>query len=294
MIQERLFGTGVALVTPFLSNGEVDFKALNQVTEHIIANGVDYLVVMGTTAESATLSKQEKEDVLRAIIQINHGRIPIVYGIGGNYTELVVQTIKSQDFSGIDAVLTVTPYYNKPNQSGLYRHFETVAQASPVPIILYNVPGRTGVNLQADTALRLAYEIPNIVATKEASGNLDQIMTILRDKPDSFMVISGDDALTFPMIALGASGVISVVANAVPDKMATMVRLALQGNYDVSRKIHFDLLELVSMIFREGSPAGVKAALGHLGLCDSHVRLPLTPVSRSLQNQIATMVDRLA
>ncbi|MFA5815220.1 MAG: 4-hydroxy-tetrahydrodipicolinate synthase [Bacteroidales bacterium] len=279
-------GAGVALVTPFDYNGNVDYPALKRVTEFTISKGIDFLVALGTTAETPTLDKDEKLEIVRVILETNNGRKPVVLGIGGNDTRAVVKQIGEQSFKGIDYLLNVAPYYNKPNQSGLYKHFEAIADCSPVPVILYNVPGRTGSNISADTTLRLARDKKNIIATKEASGNFDQIMAILRDRPKGFAVLSGDDALTLPTLSLGAEGVISVVANACPDRMSQMISAMEERNIGEAQKLHYEMLELIQLIFAEGSPAGIKAALHHMGICDENVRLPLTPVSEALSIRI--------
>ncbi len=288
-----LRGAGVALVTPFLNDGNIDFPALKRVTEFTISKGIDFLVVLGTTAETPTLEKEEKQEVIRTILEVSSGRLPIVLGIGGNDTRAVVKQIGEQSFQGIDYLLNVAPYYNKPNQNGLYKHFEAVADASPVPVIIYNVPGRTGSNISADTTLRLANDHKNIIATKEASGNLDQIMAILRDRPKGFAVFSGDDALTLPIIALGAEGVISVIANACPGQMTKMVSLIADANMVEARKLHYAMLELVQLIFAEGSPAGIKAALKNMGLCGDTLRLPLVPVSSGLEQKIIESLKKI-
>jgi len=293
MSDTRFQGAGVALVTPFNAQGEVDYQALKKVAAHTIDNKIDFLVVLGTTAETPTLSREEKDQVVLTILGVNAGRKPVVLGIGGNDTAAVIRQMREQSFDGIDAILTVAPYYNKPNQTGLLRHFEAIATVSPLPVIIYNVPGRTGSNISADTTLRLANDVPNIIATKEASGNLEQIMTILRDKPEGFMVLSGDDSLTLPMMSLGAEGVISVAANAVPEKMHEMCRLAMEGNFEAARRIHNQLLELMGLIFAEGSPAGIKAALNATGICGESVRLPLVPVSSVLKDRIALSLKKL-
>jgi 4-hydroxy-tetrahydrodipicolinate synthase len=286
MLTTPIRGAGVALVTPFAIDGRVDFQSLRNITEHTISKSIDFLVVLGTTAETATLEKNEKQEIIKTILEVNKGRKPIVLGIGGNDTRAVVRQIGDQSFSGIDYLLNVAPYYNKPNQTGLYRHFEAIADCSPVPVIIYNVPGRTGSNISADTTLKLASDQPNIIATKEASGNFDQIMAILRDRPKGFAVFSGDDALTLPILALGAEGVISVVANACPDRMSQMVKFMFEFRITEAQKLHYEMLELVQLIFSEGSPAGIKSALKHMGLCDDGVRLPLTPVSEDLSLRI--------
>lgn len=293
MLNSPIRGAGVALVTPFDQNGNIDFPALVRVTEHTISKGIDFLVVLGTTAETPTLDSGEKQEIIKVILDTNQGRKPVVLGIGGNDTRAVVRLISEQSFEGIDFLLNVAPYYNKPNQTGLYRHFEAIAACSPVPVILYNVPGRTGSNISADTTLRLAGAYKNIVATKEASGNFDQIMVILRDRPKGFAVLSGDDALTLPTLALGAEGVISVVANACPDRMSQMVKLMDERNISGAQKLHYEMLELIHLIFAEGSPAGVKSALKHMGICGDEVRLPLTPVSDALSTRIRDYVSTL-
>ncbi len=293
MSDTRFQGAGVALVTPFTTDGDVDYNALKRVTSNTLDKGIDFLVVLGTTAETPTLSQDEKNKVVDTIINVNAGRKPIVLGVGGNDTASVINHIKNQPFSGIDAILSVAPYYNKPNQTGLLRHFEAIAAMSPLPVIIYNVPGRTGSNISAETTLRLANEVPNIIATKEASGNLDQIMAIIREKPEGFMVLSGDDSLTLPMISLGAEGVISVISNICPGEMSRLCRLALEGNFEAARRIHYEILELTGLVFAEGSPAGVKAALTIAGLCGESVRLPLVSVSEPLKEKIRLSLSKL-
>lgn len=286
MLNTPIRGAGVALVTPFTNNGSVDYPALKRVTEYTISKGIDFLVALGTTAETPTLDVDEKLEIVRVILETNNGRKPVVLGIGGNDTRAVAKQIGEQSFKGIDYLLNVAPYYNKPNQTGLYKHFEAIADCSPVPVILYNVPGRTGSNISADTTLRLAHDKKNIIATKEASGNFDQIMAILRDRPKGFAVLSGDDALTLPILSLGAEGVISVVANACPDRMSLMISAMDERNLGKAQKLHYEMLELIQMIFAEGSPAGIKAALHHIGICDENLRLPLTPVTEALSFRI--------
>ncbi len=284
-----LQGTGVALVTPFDEQNSIDFEALTRVVNHVIHGGIDYLVVMGTTGESVVLSQLEKQQVINHILSVNKERVPVVLGIGGNYTGVVTRLIEEQDFTGIDALLSVSPYYNKPSQDGIYAHFEAVAQAAPVPIIIYNVPGRTGSMISAGTTLRLA-ELNNIAATKEASGDMASIMEIMKNKPDSFKLISGDDALTLPMIALGADGVISVIANAMPNEMSTLVKHALKQDMDVAREIHYQLLPMIDLIFKEGSPTGIKAALHRQDLIKNYLRLPLITASEKLYSEISRYV----
>lgn len=277
-------GSGVALVTPFKSDKSVDFDALRNLVQLQIQGGTNFLVVMGTTAESPTLTKDEKEQILQVVIDENAGRLPVVYGVGGNNTMEVAKAIASVP-KGVDGILSVSPYYNKPTQEGIYQHFKFLAEASNLPIILYNVPGRTGSNMLADTTLRLA-ELPNIVAVKEASGNFEQIMDIINRKPEGFNVLSGDDAITMPLIACGADGVISVVANALPEKFSTMVNASLHGDFDLGRPIHNELLNITKMFFEEGNPGGVKVALENREIMKQNLRLPLVPVSSNLANRI--------
>ena len=280
-------GTGVALITPFKKDGSVDVEALLGIVEHVITNGVDYLVALGTTSEAPVLTDSEKSLVLQTILKANNGRTPVVLGVGGNNTAAIVQQIEQTDFAGIAGILSVTPYYNKPNQKGLLEHYSAVAAASPVPIILYNVPGRTGINMKAATTLELASRFRNIVAIKEASGDIHQIMQIIAQKPDNFHVISGDDALTLPLIAAGASGVISVMANALCEDFSGMVKAQLNNNQVLARQLHYKIFPFYDMIFAEGNPAGVKALLFLMRLCQNVVRLPLTPVSDDLFLQIS-------
>lgn len=284
---------GVALITPFKSDESVDFDALARLVEYQIKNGTDYLVVLGTTAETPTLTEQEKEDVTRFVIQCAAKRIPIVLGVGGNNTKAVVEKLKTTDFNGIDAILSVTPYYNKPSQEGIYQHYAAIAKASPLPIVLYNVPGRTGVNMLAETTLRLAKEFSNICAIKEASGNFSQIDDIIKNKPADFMVISGDDGITFPLITLGAVGVISVIGNAFPSEFSRMVRLGLQGDYKSARLIHHHFNELIQLLFVEGNPAGVKSMLAVMGFIDNTLRLPLVPNTIKTYEKIRVVLNEL-
>lgn len=286
-------GTGVALVTPFHNYGTVDFTALGKLTKHVVKGGVDFLVAMGTTSEAPVLSLDEKNAVLNHIIETAGGKVPVVLGLGGNNTQLIVDSLKSLDADGISAILSVAPYYNKPNQKGLYYHFKSIAAASPVPVILYNVPGRTSSNISVETTLRLAGEFKNIVGIKEASGDLGQVMEIIRDKPEGFSVFSGDDALTYPMMALGANGVISVIANVVPGKFSKMVRYSLEGKYEEARKIHYDLLELMEALFEDGNPGGVKAALDARDIISNNLRLPLVKVNKATYNKISALLDTL-
>ncbi len=284
-------GTGVALVTPFHSDKSIDFQSLEELVNHVIDGGVDYIVALGTTGENATLSREEKKQVIENVIKINNKRIPVVAGIGSNNTMEVIQTIQSTDFKGIDAILSVVPYYNKPTQKGLYEHFSAIAKACPVPVILYNVPGRTSSNLGAETVIQLASNHKNIVAVKEASGNFNQIMKIILDKPSHFHVISGDDAATLPMIQLGSSGVISVVANSHPKYFSNMVHHALKKEYDVANTLHFQLLDYFDALFEEGNPAGIKTALEIMELCNRDVRLPLVNASDTLSGKIKKILN---
>ncbi len=285
---------GVALITPFKEDESVDFDALQRLVEYQIKNGTDYLVVCGTTAETATLTEEEKEAITRYVVSVNAGRLPIVLGIGGNNTQAVVEKVMHENLQGVDAILSVTPYYNKPSQEGLYQHFRAIALASKLPIILYNVPGRTGVNMSAETTLRLANDFKNIVAVKEASGIFSQIDDIIKNKPESFVVISGDDGITFPLITLGAVGVISVIGNAFPYEFSRMVRLALNGQYEAAREIHHRFTELIALLFVDGNPAGVKSMLAVMGMIENKLRLPLVPTTITTFEKIRTVLNRLS
>jgi 4-hydroxy-tetrahydrodipicolinate synthase len=292
-MNNKFVGTGVAIVTPFKDNLEIDYEALEKQIEHLISNHINYLVVLGTTGESVTQTNEEKNDLVNFIKQkVNH-RIPIVLGMGGNYTSSIVNKIHNTDFTQIDAILSVAPYYNKPSQEGLYQHFKAIAQVSPVPVILYNVPGRTGSNIQAKTTLRLAHDFENIVAIKEASGNFPQAMEIIKNKPSDFIVVSGEDALTLPLMSIGASGVISVVGNVFPKEFSTMVQLALSNNFTKALDNHYKLIELIDYLFIEGNPAGVKAALAHMGIIKNNLRLPLVPVSTETNKKIAELIKKI-
>lgn len=288
----KFVGTGVALITPFASDLSVDYDAFERLINHCIEGGVEYLVVMGTTAENPTLSSDEKKEVLRMAKKFNNGRVRMVYGIGGNSTADVVATLQNTDLQGVDAILSVSPYYNKPTQEGIYQHFKTLSENSPLPIILYNVPGRTGSNMFADTTLRLAHDIDNIIGIKEASGDLEQVMKIINERPDGFLVISGDDNLTLPIIASGGDGVISVSGQAFPAVFSEMVRQALNGGFQKARSLHYQLFEVTKLLFTEGNPGGVKAALDILNLCPDHVRQPLWPISNELRQKIAGEIEK--
>jgi 4-hydroxy-tetrahydrodipicolinate synthase len=291
MSDKRLTGTGVAIVTPFRKDGSVDFKSLEKLVNFLIAKGVNYLVVLGTTGETPVLTKDEKQAIVNQVIEITNKRVPIVQGLGGNNTLEILHSLQNCNFEGIDVLLSVTPYYNKPSQEGLYQHYRAISQASPLPIILYNVPGRTGTNMTAETTIRLANEFgKQIIATKEASANFPQIMNILKDKPATFQVISGDDALTFPLMTMGCSGVISVVGNAFPAEFSTMVKLLLDGKIVEARKIHFKMLPVIDLVFAEGSPTGVKAFLEVMGIVPNYLRLPLVPASKDLHKKIEAIL----
>ncbi len=289
-MKHQLIGTGVAIVTPFKSDKTVDYEALQRLINHIIDGGVDFIVAMGTTSEAATLAKDEREAILDFVVKTNAGRRPLVVGIGGNNTAEVVQCIEETNFEAIQGILSVAPYYNKPNQRGMYAHFEAIAKASPVAVIVYNVPSRTSSNIAAETMISLAEDFSNIVAVKEASGDMGQIMEILRLKPDGFEVLSGDDALTFPMLTLGAKGVISVVANVLPGSFSDMVRTSLEGKYDEARKLHYRVLPLIDQLFADGNPAGVKEALHAKGICDNQLRLPLVAVNDGVSEKIKHLI----
>lgn len=278
-------GTGIALITPFNEDQSVDFPALERIVNHVINGGADFLVALGTTSEAPTLTAEEKKQVVDAILKANARRLPVLLGMGGNNTQNVIDQIKAQDFDGIDGILSVVPYYNKPNQRGMRAHFEAIADASPVPVILYNVPGRVGVNLQASTCVALAQH-PNIVGVKEASGNLQQIMEILRDKPADFDVLSGDDGITQPLMALGAQGVISVAANAYIKPFAMMMKAMKEGQTEVALKLHYSMLRMNQLIFADGNPAGIKCLMSHMGLCKNALRLPLVTVNEKVETDI--------
>jgi len=284
-MHKQIIGTGVALITPFNNDFSVDYSSLEKIVDFVVSQGVDFLVALGTTSESATLSTEEKVKVVDTILKINNNRIPVVLGMGGNDTRCLINQINKQDFAGISAILSVTPYYNKPQQDGLLAHFRAVADASPVPMILYNVPGRTSVNMKAETCLKLAHH-PNILSVKEASGDMGQVMQIIASKPDKFELLSGDDALTLPMLAVGAKGVISVVANAFPDLFSNMVRFQLAGDNASALPIHYKLLRMIDLLFVDGNPAGIKSVLHQFGLCSNILRLPLVPVNPTVAEQI--------
>lgn len=278
-------GTGVALITPFNEDFFVDYKSLENIVEFTLSNGADFLVALGTTSEAPTLTAEEKDNVLKTIIKSANGRCPIMLGMGGNNTMSLLNSIKNQDFNGVDGILSVVPYYNKPNQRGMKAHFEMVADNSPVPVVLYNVPGRVGVNLQASTCVELA-EHPNIIAVKEASGNLLQIMEILRDKPSDFDVLSGDDGITQPMMALGAKGVISVAANGYPELFCKMVKSMMTHDNETALSLHYKILKMNNLIFADGNPAGIKCLMAYRNLCKNVLRLPLVPANEVVKKNI--------
>lgn len=293
MAQNKFKGLGVALVTPFTTDGSIDWTALYRLVEFQISNGADFLCIMGTTAETPTLSADERNRIKKDLVERVAGRVPILLGCGGNNTAAVVNELKTADFTGIDGILSICPYYNKPSQEGLYQHFRAIAQASPVPVVLYNVPGRTGVNMTAETTLRLAREFENIVAIKEASGNIAQMDDIIKNKPKNFDVISGDDGITFPLITLGAVGVISVIGNALPREFSRMVRLGLKGEYRQALHIHHKFTELFKLLFVDGNPAGVKVLLNEMGLIENVLRLPLVPAQLNTEMRISEIVKEL-
>lgn len=282
------------MITPFQAGGEVDFGGLEAVINHIIGGGVDYVVSLGTTGESATLNKEEKKQVWKRTVEFTNGRVPLVAGIGGNNTYEVLKCIEDFDTTGYSAILSVSPYYSKPTQAGIYQHYKAIAENSPLPVILYNVPSRTGSTINAETTLRLAHDFKNIIATKEASGNFDIFNQIMRDKPAEFKLISGDDPVTLPMMAMGCSGVISVIGNALPQIMSTMVRLCLKGDYAAAQPLHYSVIEFTRLMFTEGNPAGVKQALKQLGICGDTVRLPLVGVSQATADNISAELKKLS
>jgi 4-hydroxy-tetrahydrodipicolinate synthase len=290
---DRFKGTGTAIVTPFHDSGNIDFGSFEKIIEHVIGGGINYIVALGTTGESVTLSRDEKVAVLEFVVETVNKRVPVVAGLGGNNTQEVISTIKSTSFEGIDAILSVCPYYNKPQQKGLYNHYKAISGSCPVPIILYNVPGRTSVNISAETTVKLASDFSNIIGIKEASGNLLQCMDIIKDRPQGFLVISGDDALTLPMMALGADGVISVVANAFPREFSEMVNLCMKGKFAKARNFHYNLLRFTNALFMDGNPSGIKAAMEIKGLCKSVVRLPLVKVNKNVHSAIAEQIEFL-
>lgn len=290
---QSLIGTGVALVTPFKKDFSVDTEALKKITNFVIEGGVEYLVILGTTAESATLDAAEKETVIKTIIAANNGRVPMVLGVGGNNTAKVVEELKTRDLSPFAAVLSVSPYYNKPTQEGIYQHFKAVSEASPIAIIVYNVPGRTSSNMLPSTVIRLANDFKNIIGIKEAAGDIVQAMKLIQTKPEGFLVISGDDMITLPMVLAGGSGVISVIGEGFPKEFSEMVRLGLNKKVDEAYKLHYKLADTIDMIFEQGNPAGIKEVFKHLGLSENNVRLPLVNVDENLSGRLANFIKNL-
>lgn len=284
---------GVALITPFKEDGSVDYDALLRLVEYQVQNGIDFLCVLGTTAETPTLTAEEKKKIKSLVIERVNGRVPILLGVGSNCTQTVIDTIKNDDMTGVDALLIAVPYYNKPSQEGIYQHYKAIAQSTKLPIVLYNVPGRTGVNMTAATTLRLAHDFENIVAIKEASGDISQMDEIIKKKPENFDVISGDDGITFPLITLGAVGVISVIGNAFPREFSRMTRLALAGDYNSALTIHHQFTELFKLLFVDGNPAGVKAMLSMMGMIENRLRLPLVPTRITTYEEMRRVLEGL-
>lgn len=291
---KKLRGTGVAIVTPFKNDLSIDFSALGRIINHVIKGGVNYIVAMGTTGEASTLTKDEKQALISYVTEFVDTRIPLIIGIGGNNTQEVINCIREFDLTGIDGILSVAPYYNKPSQRGLFQHFKEIATCSTLPVIIYNVPGRTSCNLTSDTCLELAHECENIVAVKEASGDISQIMRIIKGKPENFLVLSGDDMMTLPVIAAGGSGVISVLANAYPAEWSDMVNNALKNNFKAAREIQFRFIECIELLFADGNPSGVKAFLSAMNLCQNTLRLPLVPVNRTILSKIQKFVEEVS
>ncbi len=286
-------GLGIALVTPFKTDGSIDYVALKRLIEYQTDNGADFLCILGTTSESPCLDQEERTEIKRFVVEVNQGRLPVLMGCGGNNTKAVVKELQSFDLRGVDGILSVCPYYNKPSQEGLYRHFKMIADNCPLPVVLYNVPGRTGINLKSETTIRLANDCRNIVAVKEAGGSLEQVDEIIKNKPAHFDVLSGDDALTFPMIASGAAGVISVIGNALPREFSRMIRLEFNGEYEPARKIHHRFTELYSLLFVDGNPAGVKALLHEMGFIENELRLPLVPTRVATVQKMAAILQEM-
>ena len=292
-MNNKFKGLGIALVTPFDKNGEVDYVALRRLLDYQLSNGVDFLCILATTAETPCLTKEEKQKIKDIIVEKVNGSIPVLMGSGGNNTAAVVEEINTADFTGIDGILSVCPYYNKPSQEGIYQHFKAIAQSTSMPVVLYNVPGRVGVNIKAETTLRLARDCENVVAIKEASGNFTQIDDIIKNKPKDFDVLSGDDGITFPLMTMGATGVISVIGNALPKEFGRMVRLAAQGDFSSALQIHHKFTELFKLLFVDGNPAGVKAMLNNMGIIQNELRLPLVPAKITTMSEIAAIIKEL-
>ncbi|MES2455224.1 MAG: 4-hydroxy-tetrahydrodipicolinate synthase [Bacteroidota bacterium] len=290
---KKFHGTGVALVTPFNADGSVDYAGLKNLINYLIDGNVEYLVSLGTTGEASTLNKDEKKKIWEFTAEINDNRLPLVAGIGGNDTVSIANSVKQFESIGYSAILSASPYYNKPTQEGIYQHYKMISENSDLPIMLYNVPGRTGSNVSAETTCKLAHDYKNIIAVKEASGNFDQFNQIMRDKPEDFLLISGDDPVAMPMISLGAVGVISVIGNALPKQLSEMIRLCLNGDFATALSLHLDLIEFTRLMFAEGNPAGAKAALKHFGICEEHLRLPLVQVSSELRTKITIEAKKI-
>lgn len=289
---EQFRGTGVALITPFTSNNKVDFDALERLVNYQVDNGVDYLVVLGTTGETATLTKEEKVQIKAKVLEVNDGRLPVVLGLGGNNTMSLVEELEQGNFDGFSAILSVSPYYNKPSQEGIYQHYKLIAEASPLPVILYNVPPRTGSNMTPVTVMRLANDCTNIIGIKEAAGDFEQVLELIRNKPADFLVISGEDKLALPLVLAGGAGVISVIGQGLPAAFSDMIRLGQKGASDKAFDIYYDLSESIDLIFAEGNPSGIKSMLKSLGISETDVRLPLVPATEELQQKINTFVSR--
>jgi 4-hydroxy-tetrahydrodipicolinate synthase len=293
MIQTRLRGLGVALITPFKEDESVDYDALKRLVDYLLQNKTDFLCILATTAETPTLTEEEKHHIKELVVERVQGRIPIIVGVGSNCTRNVIETIQKGDFTGVDGLLTVVPYYNKPSQEGLYQHYKAIATSTDMPIVLYNVPGRTGVNMKAETTLRIAHDFKNVIAIKEASGDITQMDDIIKNKPSTFEVISGDDGITYPLLTLGAVGVISVIGNAFPLEFGRMVRLALNGDFDNARTIHHKFAELFKLLFVDGNPAGVKSMLNAMGMIENKLRLPLVPTRITTYDAIRKVLNDL-
>jgi 4-hydroxy-tetrahydrodipicolinate synthase len=290
---KRFKGTGVAIVTPFKNDSSIDFNAFGRVINHVIKGGINYIVAMGTTGEASTLTRDEKQALISYVVEAIDNRVPLVVGIGGNNTQEVITSIREYDLTGADGILSVAPYYNKPGQRGIFQHFKAIATFSPLPIIIYNVPGRTSSNISAETCLELAHECENIIGIKEASGDIVQIMKILKGKPENFIVLSGDDMMTIPIIAAGGAGVISVLANAYPVGCSELVNQALKNNFKAAREMQFRFMEIIELMFADGNPAGVKAFLNVMNLCQNNLRLPLVPVSKTIFSRIQKTAEEL-
>ncbi len=290
---KQLTGMGVAIVTPFKEDLSVDFDALKKIVRYNIDNGTNYIVISGTTGESVTITKQEKKQIIDVIIEENNGKLPLVLGIGGNNTQAVIDELKTTDLSKIDAILSVSPYYSKPTQEGIYQHYKAISEATDKPIILYNVPGRTGKNMEVETIIRLANDFKNIVAVKEAGGNLSQYYQLIKQKPKDFIVLSGDDDLCLATTLAGGSGVISVIGQAYPKEFSQMIKLALAGKVNEAYELHYKIIDMIGLIFAENNPAGIKAVLNHLDLCNDTVRLPLVPASDELKSKISNEIKRI-